>query len=391
MNAHYLTLTPRDPLIARDGRPFGNTQGTRMKSLEWLYPSVLAGSLRSLLGKQLAAGFTPLTVEMLKKIAIAGPLPWLNGELYYPAPRDLLVYECDAKKKDDTNKRQLMRLSPLQPANGAGCNLPHPDLLPMQITADVKPALAPAFWSLKRLIPWLLEKDCEVPPAEPAVNSGFLNAPQKEARTHVAIAPDSGTAQEGMLFTSMGLDFGGWNHGAPVNLVARVQTQSDNPWAEALVALNAFHPLGGERRLLHWQATDSSQSWDCPSEVREALQHADQVRLVLATPALFRYGWKPAWLNDQLQGCPPGTSVTLKLVAACTGRWQPLSGWSLEQGRRGPKPLQRLVPAGSVYFFQVIAGNAGQLADHWLQPVADEPQDQRDGFGLALWGIWKTQ
>ncbi|MFO1429290.1 MAG: type III-B CRISPR module-associated Cmr3 family protein [Candidatus Competibacteraceae bacterium] len=74
-----------------------------------------------------------------------------------------------------------------------------------------------------------------------------------------------------------------------------------------------------------------------------------------------------------------------------TGRWQPMSGWSLEQGRRGPKPLQRLVPAGSVYFFQVIAGDASQLADRWLQSVADEPQDQRDGFGLALWGIWKTQ
>jgi len=385
MNTHYLTLTPRDPLIARDGRPFGNTQGTRMKSLEWFYPSVLAGSLRSLLGKQMAAGFNPLTVVMLKKITIAGPLPLLKGELYYPAPRDLLVYEDDAKK------RKLMCLRPSPMSNGAGCNLPYPDLLPMQITADVKPALAPAFWSSTRLIPWLLEKDCEVPPADPAVASGFLNAPQKEARTHVMIAPASGTAQEGMLFTSMGLDLGGWNHGSSVNLAARVQTQSDSPWAEALAAFDAFHPLGGERRLLHWQATDSSQSWNCPGEVRQALQHAPQVRLVLATPALFRDGWKPGWLNDQLQGCPPGTSVTLKLVAACTGRWQPLSGWSLERGRRGPKPLQRLVPAGSVYFFRVIAGDAGQLADHWLQPVADEPQDQCDGFGLALWGIWTTQ
>ncbi|MFO1429287.1 MAG: type III-B CRISPR module-associated Cmr3 family protein [Candidatus Competibacteraceae bacterium] len=323
MNTHYLTLAPRDPLISRDGRPFGNNQGTRMKSLEWFYPSVLAGSLRSLLGKQVAAGFTPLTIEMLKKVAIAGPLPCLNDELYYPAPQDLLVYEDDAKKKDDAQKRQFMCLRPSSKLNGAGCNLPHPDLLPMQITQDVKQAPAPAFWSLKRLIPWLLEKDIEIPPAEPALNSGFLNAPQKEARTHVAIAPASGTAQEGMLFTSMGLDLGGWNHGAPVNLAARVQIQSDSPWVEALSALNAFHPLGGERRLLHWQVhrqATSSKVWDCPDEVREALQHKNKVRMVLATPALFREGWKPAWLNDQLQGCPPGTSVTLKLVAACTGR-----------------------------------------------------------------------
>ena len=44
----WLSLTPRDPVVARDGRPFSS--GLRMKSLDWLYPSVLAGSLRTLLG-----------------------------------------------------------------------------------------------------------------------------------------------------------------------------------------------------------------------------------------------------------------------------------------------------------------------------------------------------
>jgi CRISPR-associated protein Cmr3 len=47
-----------------------------------------------------------------------------------------------------------------------------------------------------------------------------------------------------------------------------------------------------------------------------------------------------------------------------------------------------MVPAGSVYFFEVASGDPASLADQWLAPVSDDAQEQRDGFGLALWGTW---
>ena len=53
---YQIEIQARDPLIARDGRPFGAGQGFRMHSLGWLLPSVTAGSVRSLLGK-CAGGF----------------------------------------------------------------------------------------------------------------------------------------------------------------------------------------------------------------------------------------------------------------------------------------------------------------------------------------------
>jgi CRISPR-associated protein Cmr3 len=81
--------------------------------------------------------------------------------------------------------------------------------------------------------------------------------------------------------------------------------------------------------------------------------------------------------------------LRLKLVSACTDRWKPISGWSLEKVSRGPKAIRRLVPAGSVYFFEVLSGDAGDLAKNlWLRSVSDEDQDRRDGFGLAVWGLW---
>jgi CRISPR-associated protein Cmr3 len=80
--------------------------------------------------------------------------------------------------------------------------------------------------------------------------------------------------------------------------------------------------------------------------------------------------------------------VKLALVGVTSARWKAVSGWSLAPPR-GPKPIRRTVPAGAVYFFEVEKpGDAAPLADAWLQSVSDDEQEQRDGFGLATWGIW---
>jgi CRISPR-associated protein Cmr3 len=47
-----------------------------------------------------------------------------------------------------------------------------------------------------------------------------------------------------------------------------------------------------------------------------------------------------------------------------------------------------MVPAGSVYFFEIEGGNPSDLLESWLRPVSDNEQDRKDGFGLALWGVW---
>ena len=110
--------------------------------------------------------------------------------------------------------------------------------------------------------------------------------------------------------------------------------------------------------------------------------------MVLATPALFDEGWKPAWLHG---GRPPGlherADVKLTLVSACVPRWRPISGWNFEAGKMGPKAARRLAPAGSVFFFEASGGTSA-LANLWLWPMSDLPQDRKDGFGLALWGDW---
>jgi len=116
----YLSVTPHDPIIARDGRPFGT--GQRMASLDWLYPSVLAGSLRTILGKIAKVDFKdPEIINALKNVSIAGPLPLWDNRLFLPAPKDILVNE---ENKETVIKRRAYAIRPTIVGDDEGCDLP---------------------------------------------------------------------------------------------------------------------------------------------------------------------------------------------------------------------------------------------------------------------------
>lgn len=424
MTTQFLEITPRDPIIARDGRPF--TVGNRMKSLPWLYPSVAAGSLRSLIGKHHVDGFTAPVRKMLKQVEVAGPFPVVDQRLYVPAPRDLAVC-ADGR---------LFSARPTELEENEGTDLPHglsPCMLDIPPNKDeFKPAPVPAFWAMDRLVDWLLNAPGK-PFSIPSGVTSFLNAPVQDSRYHVQIVPETGLADDGMLFTTVGLDLTTLTDGrglcnpfdpnAQVTLCARVH--ADNPDSFDLSKIDQLHPLGGERRLVHWKhrepAVDEA-SWGCPEGVKKELGAVTNdrgnalIRLVLASPALFENGWYPDWIDGgkrhpdgytykdeptwqgEVQGHRQGkvveSGVQVRLVGACVERWQALSGWSLED--HGPKASRRLVPAGSVYFFEVLDGDVKTLIDEsagiWLSSIctkADDGQAARDGFGLALWGNWE--
>ncbi len=375
----HLNVEPRDAVISRDGRPFGAAPGGRMKGLDWLFPSVLAGSLRTLLGKQAGGNFDEAMVTDLKAVEVAGPLMAVGHELYLPAPKDFILRELPDRA--GFAARPVAGL-------GAACDLPEglePVLLPEAAGDDFKPGKAPAFWSVTQMGSWLASATGEgfaTPLEKKPV--GFSAAPEKEDRYHSAIEAVSGTAEEGKLFKTVGLAFA-----QGTAMAARVRCAEQSRLKGSLQNLNVLHPLGGERRLASFQS-GSAVHWGCPDSVRGKLQGAKLVRMVLATPAIFEHGWKPGWLDENWLGSPPGSELSLRLVGAAVERWRPVSGWSLERGKAGAKAVRRVVPAGSVYFFEVEGAADGRtLAERWLEAVSDDPQDQRDGFGLAVWGVWQ--
>jgi CRISPR-associated protein Cmr3 len=263
----------------------------------------------------------------------------------------------------------------------------------MMISEDMKPDTGPRFWSLEVMSRWLRD---ELPAdyfTEKSTREQklFCGTIEKEERVHVKIDSHTFAAEEEKLFSTEALAFSD-----DLSFLVSIET-SDNKVLDTLNTLNITHPMGGEHRLAHFKALPAAELLHPPQDIITALSNAQSLRMILATPAPFAQGWLPGWLDAKtLTGTPPGleeSGLVLKLKGACVERWKPLSGWSLEKlkstGKPGPKPVKRLVPAGSVYFFQVQSGQASQVADIWLKSIMEEPQARRDGFGLALWGLWQ--
>ncbi|MDR1491134.1 MAG: type III-B CRISPR module-associated protein Cmr3 [Planctomycetaceae bacterium] len=389
----FVIVTPRDPLIARDGRSFG--AGQNMYSLDWILPSVFAGSLRTFLGKQNQTTFDEKLIDILHNTGFRGPFPFYNNEIYFPKPADYIVKEDE----NDNEKGTVYSARPLKElTDDDGMNLPvglMPAMLPKDVDEDFKPKKTPAFWSWKKMNRWL-QQEVVVSEGELYDEGDTLQLPEKDERIHVAIDPESGASEDSKLFSTTGLDFNFKdknNESQQLQIIAEISEYQD-PKSRAdkehvkkilrkLDELDALYPLGGERRLAHWRTVSRNGIFPAASDWLRSVKEGDKIRMALVTPARFNNGWRPGWYNCKKDlRTIPNTDVQVELKGAIVERWLPISGWSYQNNT--PKATRRLAPAGSVYFFEVVKG--GDLSKAWLQSVGD--REGEDGLGLALFGKW---
>lgn len=397
-------IEPHDPLIVRDGRPFGTTPGGRAASLAFPFPSTTTGGIRARIGPDEQGQFSPERIDYLKQVSVRGPLlvevsendshsdikVWL-----VPAPADALLLEPEALLADqqtaDTNAKEKQslrkRLIPLEALGNpqSSTNLPAELLLVGQVLhSEGKPKKqVPRFWYWEQFEHWLTKP----PQFEDTVTMSSLghSGPMTEARMHVSIDVSTQTASEGALFQTRGLEFtlpgeidaSGADHrisDAQRLALAVVSEQAD--FAPCVAA------LGGERRMVCWRKSAKSLP-DIPAELMKQVQDDKACRVILLTSACFDEGWLPTWLLAEREGVQPDVK------AIAIQRPQVVSGWDFE--KRGPKPTRRLAPAGSVFFLK-LTGEPEAIARWiqaiWMQCVSDNEQDRRDGFGLAVVGTW---
>lgn len=365
MNTFDWLISPLDSVIARDGRPFGATSGNRIRSLGWPLPSTTAGTVRTLLGSLDGGEFGEKEIKALKNISIAGPLGSVDGRLLLPAARDLVF------SRDWGAFR-------LRPRRRSGTDLPAgmlPAVMDEPGEEDFKADEVAAWWPAATMTAWLCDHpvDFSVPAAWRLL---------KDTRTHVAIQSDTGTAEDELLFQTTGLTFD------RLSIALRVSDPGD--LHHRVNDSPLIHPLGGERRLSEWTKREVD-GWLMPDQVHTSLLGSRRIRMVLATPAIFKHGWRPGWLDEDLTGVIPSSEIPVRLVSAICSRWEPVSGWSYDKrdDRKRQKYVRRMVPSGSVYFFERTDSEPFPGTLPWLGPVSDDPQDCNDGFGLALWGTWE--
>ncbi len=361
------------PLLFRDGKPFGAAGGTETsaRSLAVPLPSTLAGFIRTQIGVKSSWNWSDGdTLKNAHTICVSGLLT-RDQKIVLPAPRDAVIY------KDKAQILRMMCLKPLELPNNAGTDAPE-SINPLAITQDVKAETGYAFWTKEDMTTWLLN---DTPNAEKLEKIAGLPL---ETRVHVAINKDSKVGEEGQLFSVGYRSFESKSEAGHHRWSIRTRVKLPDK-----TAISKLGHLGGERRAVTLEEQDIGNWWDCPTELKTAIRNSKYLKLVLATPAIFTHGWKPAWLEaTDSANMPKGLhGLKLKLISAAIGRREPVSGWNIREN--SAKAVRYMVPAGSVYFFELLEGNQEKILENWLKPVSDNEQDRKDGFGLALWGVWK--
>lgn len=138
--------------------------------------------------------------------------------------------------------------------------------------------------------------------------------------------------------------------------------------------------LGGDGRMVRMRETEAQPHPGMPSDIGRRL------KVYLASATWLSGGHTPGFIVGQ-EGVWPGTDVSVQLVACALSPASAVGGWDLK--RQAPRPMKRLVGAGSVYFFEVLRGEPAAVAARVHgQAFCDDENMARSGFGLAFAGRW---
>lgn len=114
-------------------------------------------------------------------------------------------------------------------------------------------------------------------------------------------------------------------------------------------------------------------------------------KLYLATPAIFKNGWYPSWIDPKTM-CGSfsykNKSVKIKLIAAVTGKKVAVGGFGynseivdkVKKITYKPKEMRYAVPAGSVYYFKLIKGTFKNAVSLFNQKCIS---DYREDYGFC--------
>lgn len=426
----WLFVEPLDVLLFREAKPFAADEAHRATTRFPPLPTPFVGAIRSkilaekgvdfqefangrdpqlraLLGTDKLGDYGGLQVKgpfLARKKAADGQL-----EVYFPAPRDAVQSVIAGSG---------VRLEPAdRSASGLLARPPAACSSQAALLCSVGQAageLEPCALDLSRFADYLTGSTFRTTSIDELCDI--------ETRLGIELDHDSRTARSGRLYMAE-LARLRKDRAGEVGFLLEITTSPEvdsTPIARAL-GTEGMLALGGEQRGARYEVVHDGQDveWatglekgldELREKVREGLD--SRLRVCLAAPAVFSQGWlpdfidpgtletkvgSPLWMPDGHRG-----PVNLRLISAAVGKPVPLGGWDLARGE--PKPMFRAVPAGSVYFFELLEGRVDDvmrvfhftcglqhLAESLDEPHAGNfafPSLAQAGFGLSFVGAW---
>jgi CRISPR-associated protein Cmr3 len=361
-------IEPLDVMLFRDGKPFSAEEDVIASSIFPPFPSTFYGAIRTEILSRQNFKFQPLSQiknnpqylnqidSLTQDLRIVGPfIADENRFEYFPIPRDLVQIKGQDKK--------YVQLKPgISPTFKSDLSA---DISPLWVKTNYDEHIedSKGFISESELMIYLHGEGND--------KWSILRLDeifQKEERVGIKRSGATKTSEEGFFYIA---EF--------VRLSSQFGFTLD---IEGNIALpdKGFIRLGGESRAASYKRIGDRQ-WD-DDAIKKKIKETRRFKLYLLTPAIFNEGWVAQWMQNGEKD-----SIKFKFVSACVGKPVSVGGFDIVENK--PKPMKKAVPAGSVYFFELIDGEVDELFKAFqFKSISDEKQ--KEGFGITLIGGWSN-
>ncbi|SHF38204.1 CRISPR-associated protein Cmr3 [Thermoanaerobacter uzonensis DSM 18761] len=357
-----IKLKPFDTLFFRNSRPFTKGEDTWTDFVFPPYPSTVYGAIRSYLIFKMGSLRDFIEGKFRDilgvpgepaKFTIKGPFLMKEDKLVFKMPYDLV------KLKDEDGKVFLLDFTE------------KPSLLVSDFPFDYG-----LLWKREENIDdaagWMEELNFE----------DYLKGEKQEFgvekdeifykiedKVGISINKAKGTSEEGHLYR-----------------FSMVRLMEDTGMVIKIEGIEEFDDegvlqLGGERKAVAFEKMVKNSFEDL--ENLALTLETDIFKIYLATPAIFKKGWLPDWIDEKtLEGEFKG--IRVKLLTCAIGKYITIGGWDMAEGES--KPLKKAVPAGSVYYFKILneVDKEKVKETFHFKNISDEKAEE--GFGLSIMG-----
>ncbi len=351
-----IEINPLDTLFFRDGKPFTMGEEPWANSTFPPSPAVIYGALRS-------AYFAEHIDELekanenndtTKDLKIKGIFLKINDKFYFPLPMDYV------KRKDNNKDEGFVLFS--ESAEVIISNYPKLDKI-LICTDSGNENIQNAVLSESTFEKYLNGETNNI--TYLTIDNYLINEP----KIGIARSSETHSSKEGRLYR--------------VDMKRLGNRKGDK--VSILVDFNGLNlpekgmmKLGGEGKAVSYKKYPDNIKVTYP----KFKEDAKQFKIVLTTPAIFKKGWLPEWIDEQkLMGEYNG--FKLKLLTAAIGKPVYIGGFDMKE--RKPKPMFKAVPAGSVYYFEIEEGDMEKAKEVFHQKAISDIYNEQ-GFGITYVG-----
>lgn len=341
-----IEITAFDTVFFKDGKPFTMGEDTWATGIFPPPPSVFYGMLRTAYAAQNDIALNKIE-EKTKDLKITSiSLKLEDGKSLFPYPTDLF----QNKGGDDV---KLMKLK----ANNIISNIDrekYPFVLSPETNQKLEDHFNNAFLDdFSFTQNYLQANDNEI-----AIISK-TDILETESKIGISKNIDSNQTDEGKLYR--------------VGMI-RPKVKFIIEFANLDLQEEGFFKIGAESKAAHYITISKN-------EIKLSKIKSDYLKIYLATPAIFKNGSIPEFIaNGQYEG------IDLELLTMSIGKPVFIGGFDMKA--RKPKPMKKLVPAGSVYYLK--CNNAKELANKLHSKAISEIYPEQ-GFGICYCGTFDLE